>query len=179
MLACSNSSPAGPGGKTTSATVSVDVQAPSQAQSIASQNLPGTISDITSLTVDVLKGGTPLISGQQLSYSDGVWSGTLENLPIGPSLTFIGHAYNVSAVEIFTGTTVQAMTGTNDSVTMLMAPVDDGVPAMFPKITRITVPAQIITSSTATIGIGVQASSGETLNYATTAASGGRQFQPL
>ena len=62
VLACSNSSPAGPGGKTTSATVSVDVQAPSQAQSIASQNLLGTINDITSLTVDVLKGGTPLIS---------------------------------------------------------------------------------------------------------------------
>ena len=78
VLACSNSSPAGPGGKTTSATViAIDVQAPSQAQSNVSQNLLGTINDITSLTVDVLKGGTPLITGQPLIYSDGVWSGTL------------------------------------------------------------------------------------------------------
>ena len=178
VLACGNSSPAGPRGKTTSATVSVDVQVPSQAQSKASQNLLGTVNDITSLTVDVLKEGAPLITGQPLTYSDGFWSGTLENLPIGPSLTFVGHAYDVSAVEIFTGTTVQALTGTNDSITILMAPVDDGVPATFPRITRIMVPSQIVTSSTVTIVVWVEGSSGETLTYATTAAAGGGSFNP-
>jgi hypothetical protein len=178
LLACSNSSPAGPGDKTTSATVSVDVHVLSQAQSKASQKFLGTINDITSITVDVKKGGTFLITGQQLTYSGGIWSGILENLPIDPSLTFIGHAFNASAVEIFTGETVQAMTGTNDSITILMAPVDDGVPVMVPRITKIIVPAEIVTSSTVTIGIWVEASSGETLNHATTAASGGGSFSP-
>jgi hypothetical protein len=178
VLACNNSSPAGLGGKTTSATVSVDVQVPFQAQSKASQNLLGTINDITSLTVDVLQEGAPLITGQPLTYSAGVWSGTLENLPIGPSLTFVGHAYNVSAVEIFTGTTVQALTGQNDSITILMVPVDDGVPATFPRIIRIIVPSQIVTSSTVTLGVWVEGSSGEALTYATTAAAGGGSFSP-
>ena len=68
------------------------------------------------------------------------------------------------------------MNGTNDSIAILMAPVDDGVPEMFPKITSIIVPAEIVTSSTVTIGIWVEASSGETLAYATTAAPGGGIF---
>ncbi len=177
-LACSNSSSGGPGGNTTSATVSIDVKTPSQAQSKAAQKFLGTFTDVTSVTVDVLKGGTSIITGQHLTYSNGVWSGTLSNLPIGPSLTFIGHAYNASAVQIFTGTTVQAMTGNNDSVGILMAPVSDGVPAMFPKITAILVSAQIVTLNTMTIGILLEASSGETLTYAATAAAGGGSFSP-
>jgi uncharacterized delta-60 repeat protein len=178
LLACGHSSSGSSGNNKTSATVTIDVQTLPQAQSKTLQKFLGTVADITSITVDVMNGSTLLITGQHLTYSDGVWSGTLENLPIGPSLTFVGHAYNVSAVEIFKGTTVQALTGHNDSVSILMAPVDDGVPATFPRITRIIVPAQIVTSSTVTIGIWVEASSGETLTYATTAAPGGGSFSP-
>jgi hypothetical protein len=177
MLSCSNSSSGGAGDRSASVTVMIDVQTLSQAQSKMQQKFLGTVDDITSITVDVLDGSTPIISGQRLTYSNGVWSGILQNLPVGPSLTFIGHAYNDSNDEIFKGTTLKTMTGADNSVTILMAPIDDGVAPLFPRITRITVPAQIATSSTVTIGISVEASSG-TLNYATTAAPDGGSFHP-
>jgi sugar lactone lactonase YvrE len=176
VLACSSSSPTGQGDNTTSVTVSIDVQPPPQARSKTAQKFIGTWADVTSLTVDVLNGGTSIIPSQHLTYSNGVWSGTLPNLPIGPSLTFVGHAYNASAFQIFTGTTIQAMTGNGDSVSVLMAPVSDGISAMFPQITKILVPAKINTSSTLTVSIWLEASSGETLTYAATAAPGGGIF---
>jgi hypothetical protein len=173
LMACSSG---GSGGKTATATVSIDVQTPSQ----AGQRSPflGTVDDITSITVDVLNDNTPIIVFQQLTYSNGVWSGTLENLPIGPSLTFVARAWNDSSTLIFMGTTVQTMIGYNDSVSIMLAPITSGITQTFPRITKILVPAQIMTSSTTTISISVEASSGETLTYATTAAPGGGNFNP-
>ncbi len=173
LPAC-NSSPSG--AKTASVAVSIDVQTPSQAGRLSP--FLGTVNDITSITVDVLQGSTPLITGQQLVNNNGVWSGILPNLPIGPSLTFVGHAYNASAVQIFMGTTVQTLTGQSDSVNILLAPVTNGVTQTFPRITRILLPAQILTSNTVTVGISVSASSGEALTYAATAAPAGGSFSP-
>ncbi len=176
VLACSSSSSGESAGKTASATVSIDLKTASQ----DGQHSPflGTIDDITSITVDVLQGSTPLITGQQLVNNNGVWSGVLPNLPIGPPLTFVGHAYNASAVQIFTGTTIQALTGQNDVVNILLAPITNGVTQTFPKITNILLPEQILTSNTVTISIFVSAGFNEALTYMATAAPAGGSFNP-
>jgi hypothetical protein len=243
LMACSSTSSGGPEGNTASATVAIDVQTQPQARQLSSSL--GTFNNVTSITLDVFNGSIPIITAQPLTYYNGVQNGTLSNLPIGPPLTFVCHTYNASAVQIFTGTTVQAMTGHNDSVTILLAPVTNRVTQTFPNITKILVPEQILTSaahkrkerlddthgdcherkpddrpqnlalheerrdiigcernnaaravnhddadneqrqngkekfsSTVTIGICVEASSGETLAYAVTAAPGGGSFNP-
>jgi len=136
----------------------------------------GTAADVTSMTVDVKNGSTSIVSGATLSSANGVWSVTINNLPIGPQLTFIGHAYNGSAVEIFNGTTVQAMTGTNDQVSISMAPVSSGATMQFPKVTQIGIPASIEISTTANLTIHVEGGSTDTLSYQITLAPGGGQI---
>ncbi len=175
MTACSSGSSGGQE-STTSATVAISIDSSSQAGKLSP--FLGTIDDITSITVDVANGGVSVISDQQLTYSGGVWSGALQGLPIGPSLTFTGHAYNASAVEIFTGTTVQTMTGSGDAVSIIMTPVSNGTAQMYPRITRIVVPSQILTSNTVTVGISLEGNDGETLTYATAAANLGGSFSP-
>lgn len=138
----------------------------------------GTTADVASITVDVKNGGTSLITGAVLTNNGGTWQAVIDHLPIGPSLTFIGHAYNSSSVEIFTGTTVQAMTGSNDRVVIAMAPVASGATMQFPRITQISRPAQITASDTVPVSISVQGSSGETLTYVISPAANGGSFNP-
>ena len=140
--------------------------------------LAGTVVDVTSVSVDVKNGATVIASGATLSNTGAVWSTTIDNLPIGPQLTFIGHAYNASDQEIFTGTTTQIMTGNNDHVGIALAPVSNGTTLQFPRITQISRPAEIQGLDTASVGISVQGNSGETLTYEITAAEAGGSFNP-
>lgn len=161
----------------TSATINAAFTSPSgNSKASFSAAFLGTAADATSMTVDVKNGSTSIVSGAALTNTNGVWSATISNLPIGPQLTFTGHAYNSSAVEIFNGTTLQAMTGTNDQVSISMAPVSSGVTMQFPKITQIGIPASIEVSTTANLSIHVEGSSTDTLSYQITLAPGGGQI---
>ena len=68
--ACSHSSSTDTGDNTASVTVSIGVQTPAQAV----QKFLGTFTDVASLTVDAWNGGIPVITGQHVTYSNGVWS---------------------------------------------------------------------------------------------------------
>ncbi len=160
-----------------SATVTAGFSAGSQAGRFT-PIFSGTATDVTSMTVDVVNGAEVIAEGVALAYSGGAWSTTINELPIGPQLTFTGHAYNSSAAEIFTGTTSQAMTEQDNAVVIAMAPVASGGTVAFPRITQISRPAEIVSDSTVTISVSVEGTAGESLTYAITPASSGGSFAP-
>ena len=178
LVACNggNSSDGDQKTRYTSATISAGFTAGTSAKPLAAA--VGTVADVASITVDVKNGTAFITQGASLTNSNGVWSASIGNLPIGPQLTFIGHAYNSASDEIFTGTTTQAMTGTNDQVVIAMAPASSGTQMLFPRIVQISRPAEIATTESASISISVEGSSGETLSYAITAAADGGSLTP-
>ncbi|MGK5092355.1 hypothetical protein WDW89_10145 [Deltaproteobacteria bacterium TL4] len=117
------------------------------------------------------------ITAQALTKTNEAWSGTLNNLPVGNSLNFVGHATNASNVEIFTGMVTYTLTGTNDTLSLSLNPVDDGVVLLLPKIT-ITALNAVNTEASSTIQVAVEGNSGETLAYLITPAVGGGTFNP-
>jgi hypothetical protein len=137
-----------------------------------------TTGDVATITVDVYNGSTLIVGGVSLSYNSGLWTGTINNLPIGPQLTFTGHACNNTAVEIFTGSTHYTMTGAHDQVPILMAPVSSGGVQQFPKIVNINQPTEIVTAGTASVGVDVTGGADETYSYVFTAATDGGTFNP-
>lgn len=119
-----------------------------------------------------------MISAQDLIKNGETWTGTLNDILIGPLLTFTVHAYDASSKELYSGTTHQIITGTDDSVAVTLVPVDDGSSNVFPIITKIEKPQEIGKSKTASIKFYVEGSSGEQLNYQITGALNGGTFNP-
>jgi peptidoglycan/xylan/chitin deacetylase (PgdA/CDA1 family) len=180
LPACQNSLIESPDQKTASVSVSVMLQQDNIQQTAARQAdvVFGTASDVASITLDVFRGSTAIITGQNLSNCNSVWSGTLTNMPLGEVLTFIGHAYNSSPLEIFIGTASQVLTGTNDTVTFTISPINNGIISSIPRITKIVLPNQIIVSGTVAGSVSVEAKSGASITYSITAEPGGGTFDP-
>ncbi len=174
--ACQSAAPQS-AAKIATATVKINIQPPSS-QAASSFRKASTVSDIASMTVDVKNGAIFIITAQALTYSGGAWSATLTGLPTGETLTFIVHGYDALSTEIFTGTTSQTMSGSGDSVSILMSPTSSGGAATLPSITHITYPSQIPVSTSVNVSVSVQGGSGDTLTYDFVAASGGGGFTP-
>jgi|GEM_PF-2403902 len=157
-------------------TASVAVAVNLGGQTKAMRALLGTVNDVASVTVDVLQGSTLIVRGQPLTLTGGAWSGVLANMPVGPSLTFTGHAYNASNVEIFKGSADKVVSGANDAVSIGMMAIDNGMASVLPRIARISAPAEIINSSAVPVTVSVEGGENETLSYAITAGTGGGSF---
>ncbi len=129
----------------------------------------GTLDDIDRVTVDVKEGEEYLISAQEIPKTSGTYTGVLTGLPVGPSLTFIGHAYNESAVEIYSNLAIplsQTLTGTDDSVTLLLASIDDlDNFELAQKITKIEHESKVERAHSLAVRIWVSNSSDATLDY--------------
>lgn len=138
----------------------------------------GTVDDIASITVDVMNGSSAIETGVGLMNNGGLWTVSLNSLPLGAQLTFIGHAYNSTGGEIFTGMTCQMMLGENDEIVIVMAPVTNGQTLQFPLIAQVSQPASITVSQTVPVSISVQGTEGETLSYQVTPAADGGAFDP-
>ncbi len=63
--------------------------------------LEETIANVDRVTVDVLQGDEVLISGVELVNEGGVWTGTLDEVPIGIDYTLVTHALDESGEEVF------------------------------------------------------------------------------
>ena len=111
-----------------------------------------------------------------LVENGGAWTGTVESLPVGPSLTFRAEAF-IGGTLAFSGTTVTVLTGSSDIIAIALAPEDDGTTITFPIIAAITLPAEIVRGTDEPISVDVIGSSNETLDFALT-ASGGGDFAP-
>jgi alpha-tubulin suppressor-like RCC1 family protein len=149
-------------------------------------SLPGRLSslafsssDITRVRIDVKETstGTLIYENFDLTKADNKWSGTLPFLPKGKPITFLAKAFNSSTL-LFSGTTDQTLTGDNETVTIALAPSNDGQAITLPRITRITIPEFFPEDKRGNISFSVSANTGETLSYVITGASGGGTFLP-
>ncbi len=158
----------------------LSIQTPRSSNFQISGSALGVHTEISQVTVDVKEETTFHISAQQLDLDATAdsYSGTLMNLPVGPALTFIAHAYNSSSTEIFSGTLIQTMTGTDDSVTLFLVPVDDGNGTTLPSISRIEYLKTLRPLKSEKIRFYLSGTLAEELNYQITAASSGGSFFP-
>jgi alpha-tubulin suppressor-like RCC1 family protein len=160
-------------------TVTLNLQAefPADPAALTHGLAKGTYAQVASVTVDVKNGATFIVTAQALTLTAGVWSGSVANLPLGVGLTFVGHAYNASSVEIFTGQTVKSLTGIADQVSIPMAVVDDGVSALLPRIDSLVSPNAVAPSSaTGAVTVNVSGGTTEVLTVAITPGTGGGSF---
>jgi alpha-tubulin suppressor-like RCC1 family protein len=162
------------------ATLTLQVDLPDAGGSGLTRGLAiGTAANVASVTVDVLRGTTPLVTGQALTLTSGVYSATFANLPLGVVLTFKGHALNASSVELFSGQVDKVLTGVGDQVALALLPVDDGAAALLPRITSLTVPSPVASGSTTTVvTIAVAGAASETLTVAITSGGGTFALSP-
>jgi hypothetical protein len=119
-------------------------------------NALGTVDEVVSVTVEVIETGSDpsnIIAAEtdltETPSGSGNWELTLEGLPVDTDLDFIGKAYNLDDVVIFTGTVTQALTdGGENNVVLRLTSVDDGIEPSNPKIVSITIAEEIEVNST-------------------------------
>lgn len=82
------------------------------------------LADVAAIRMDVQPSGgsSPLYRNLELSRSDSQWTGTLPFLPRSQALTFTAHASNAAGTVLFSGTTEQTLTESNQTVVMTLAP---------------------------------------------------------
>ena len=155
--------------------------------------LPGTVSplglsagnatDVAGMTVVVAGEDIygmyqdPLAIADLTLDGDEVWRGIIPGLPIGPVLTFTVIAYDAADNEIFSGVTVQTLTGAGDEVSVTLKPVEAVAAVTFPIITQIARAGEMVNGSVGnSVSVDVRGSTDEQLSYAFT--SGGGSFTP-
>ena len=126
----------------------------------------GLAAEVEKVILDVKEGETYYLREQVLTRSGNTWSGTLSNLPVGPTLTFIARAYDSSGNKILQGSTDQVLTGEHDLINISLSPVYDGA-FLLPKISQIQInpSARLEVSQTAKILISVGGNFEETVSY--------------
>ncbi|MFY0527546.1 RCC1 domain-containing protein [Archangium gephyra] len=153
----------------------------------SSASRPGRVSslafsaaDITRIRVSVkeVSTGTLIYDNFELTKTDTTWAGTLPFLPRGKPVTFLAKALNASNELLFSGSTDQTLMADKQTVTIVLAPANDGLPITLPRITRITIPAAFPEGKHANISFSVSANHQEKLTYAINPASGGGTFLP-
>ena len=111
-----------------------------------------------------------------LTLTGGIWQATVDDLPIGPSLSFSVGAFDAGGTELYSGTSTRVLGGAGETINIALYPVTDATPVFFPVIERITRPAEILVNSTETVSIDVSGTADETLSVEFT--SGGGSFTP-
>ena len=122
--------------------------------------------------------GTLIYDNFELTKTGNTWAGTLPFLPKAKPVTFVAEAFNASNAVLFSGSTDQTLTADRQTVTIVLAPVNDGLPITLPRITRITLPGAFPEDKRGNISFSVSATTGEKLTYAINPASGGGSFLP-
>ena len=153
--------------------IRVSIAIPGQMNGLAA-GLEG-ISDVTSVTVDVLEGAHYMVQGAALAYSNGAWSGTINKLPMDAGLVFVAHAYDNNGKQIFSGNfSSSGITSANNggnAIEIVLSPVT--VTAGFPVISGMTLPASVSPSGQMSISVSVSGGSDEILTYQLSDTSGG------
>ena len=111
-----------------------------------------------------------------LTQVGGVWQATVDNLPIGPSLSFSVSAIDAGGTELYSGSSTRVLGGADETINIALYPVTDATPVFFPVIERITRPAEIVVDTTETVSIDLAGTADETLSVEF--SSGGGSFTP-
>ena len=128
--------------------VSVQVNLDAQTSSV-NFNALGTTSEITSITVDAKYAADDVtITSTVLENIDGIWTGTLSELPYNVSINFIAGALDADDVVIFSGTTTKTlMEGADNDIAISLSSVDDGVQPDNPAIVSVSMPQKVLIDS--------------------------------
>lgn len=98
----------------------------------------GTLDDVQKINVDIQQAGNSLIpGGQDIYQTDGVFSGTISNLPKDVELTFIAIATNFAEATIFSNELLphtQTLIGDSNSITLSLYSIDDGTSVDLPQV---------------------------------------------
>ncbi len=139
----------------------------------------GNAADVVRVTIEVKQGAVILAAEQDLvNDGSGNWSGTVDNLPIGPTLSFIARSYDVLNTEIFSGTTISTVSDVNNSLAVNLEPIDDQLGMLFPGVDQIMRPVEIVNNSNANIEFSLSGSTDELLSYEIIADPIGGSFVP-
>jgi hypothetical protein len=126
--------------------VSVNFDTSSESISFRSFNALGASDDVAAITVEAFRATDGvLITSTELENIDGIWEGTLEELPYGEQLSFSATAYDDSETAIFSGTVSKTLTvGLANDIVFAMASIDDGIDPGNPKILSATLPEKVM-----------------------------------
>jgi alpha-tubulin suppressor-like RCC1 family protein len=142
--------------------------------------LASAYAEVSRIVIDVKERDSDnvLFTRFDLALSDGAWSGTLTFLPRGKTLTFSARALSGSGALLFSGATDQLLSHDGESIPITLAPANDGQSITLPRIRRISIPTALESEQAGNVGVLVEATPGETLTYALSAAPGGGAFSP-
>ena len=146
-------------------------------------------SDVKSIRIDVKEkdSGNVLYVNFDLALVpvQNVWEGELPLLPKGVALRFTAAAYGAPNPDdgvrplLFTGTLDQTFSTDNEKIVIVLSPANDKQTIQLPRIRRISVPNELSSDQSGNISFTVEATTGEPLQYAITAAPGGGSFYPV
>lgn len=112
-------------------------------------NALGTVDDIVEITVDAaLVSDDTVLTSATLEQIDGIWAGTLTELPYDVSIKFTAQALDAESITIFRGTLTQTLVeGADNSIVISLSSVDDGVDPDNPVIASVSMPEKILIDS--------------------------------
>jgi len=148
--------------------------------------------DVNAIRIDVREKGTGTTTGNvlyinfDLALSGGVWKGTLPFLPKNVPLFFTAKALNITTTgtetkvtELFGGTVDQTLGHDRETIVFTLSPSNDKKPIKLPRIQKISVPSALGSDQSGNVTFAVEATTGETLQYAITAQPNGGSFYPV
>ena len=111
-----------------------------------------------------------------LTNVGGIWQATVDDLPIGPALTFAVEAFDAGGDALYSGSSTVVLGAAGETVSIDLYPVTDGTPVVFPIIQSITRPAEIIVDTSETVSVALSGTANEDLDVSFD--SGGGTFTP-
>ena len=111
-----------------------------------------------------------------LTNVGGIWQATVDDLPIGPALTFAVEAFDAGGDALYSGSSTVVLGAAGETVSIDLYPVTDGTPVVFPIIQSITRPAEIIVDTSETVSVALSGTANEDLEVSF--GSGGGTFTP-
>ncbi|MBT6613399.1 MAG: DUF1566 domain-containing protein [Deltaproteobacteria bacterium] len=115
----------------------------------ANFNALGTVDEIATITVDAWDASDDTaISSTTLDNIDGIWTGTLGQLPYDLSLNFNAKGLNADDEVIYSGTLTQTLVeGADNDVSIALSSIDDGVQPDNPVIVSVSIPQKVLIDS--------------------------------
>jgi alpha-tubulin suppressor-like RCC1 family protein len=142
--------------------------------------------DVKSIRISVKEksSGNILYINFDLALSAGAWTGKIPFLPKGVTLIFDAKALGAPATNgvapvLFGGTVEQALSRDGETVLFTLSAANDKQTIKLPRIQKISVPSALGSDQSGNVSFAVEASTGETLQYAITAAPNGGSFYPV
>ena len=106
----------------------------------------------------------PLATADLERSPDGIWTGSLSGLTIGPQLTFSASARDGNDEVLFEGSHAQTLASVGAQITIRLNAVDDGEDNRIPKVTAISI-SNVSTGVPAKVNISVRGADAEQLDY--------------